>query len=83
MASPGWLLTRPMGAGRGAGLAAAPYDPRASYSRWGYLVSFFGVADMVAFLPFWLELYWTAHGIPYDFALPRVLRLMRYARQWS
>jgi len=58
-------------------LIAAPYDPRAGYSRWGYLTSFFGVADMIAFLPFWLELYWTAHGIPYDFAFPRMLRLWR------
>ena len=45
---------------------AAPYDPRANYSRWGYLTSFFGVADAIAFLPFFMELYWTAHGIPYD-----------------
>jgi hypothetical protein len=46
---------------------AAPYDPRANYSRWGYLTSFFGVADAITFLPFFMELYWTAHGIPYDF----------------
>jgi hypothetical protein len=45
---------------------AAPYDRRANYSRWGYLTSFFGVADAIAFLPFFMELYWTAHGIPYD-----------------
>jgi hypothetical protein len=45
---------------------AAPYDRRANYSRWGYLTSFFGVADAIAFLPFFVELYWTAHGIPYD-----------------
>jgi hypothetical protein len=32
---------------------------------------------MLAFLPFWLEIYWTYHGMPYDYALPRALRLMR------
>ena len=58
-------------------LIAAPYDPRASYSRWGYLTSFFGVADMLALAPFWLEIYWVHHGVAYDYALPRALRLLR------
>eukprot|EP00960_Hanusia_phi_P001230 33801-Hanusia_phi.AAC.1 len=61
---------------------AAPYDRRAGYSRTGYLTSFFGTADLLAFLPFYLECYWTARGVPYDFALPRFLRLLRVL-QWE
>ncbi|EKX41400.1 hypothetical protein GUITHDRAFT_142088 [Guillardia theta CCMP2712] len=61
---------------------AAPYDRRAGFSRMGYLTSFFGTADMFAFLPFYLEWYWAACGISYDFALPRFLRLLRVL-QWE
>mmetsp|Transcript_40663 Transcript_40663/g.101698 ORF Transcript_40663/g.101698 Transcript_40663/m.101698 type:complete len:189 (+) Transcript_40663:180-746(+) len=58
-------------------LAAAPHDPRSGYSVRGYLSSFFGTADFVALLPYYLDVGMAAYGRPVDFAVLRVLRLFR------
>jgi len=61
----------------GMRLAAAPHDPRAGYSVKGYLTSFFGVADFVALLPWYLDIGMSHYGYPVNFALIRVIRLIR------
>ena len=58
-------------------LFAAPHDPRADYSVAGFIGSFFGTADLLAFAPFYFEVFCMSRGLPYDFALPRFLRLFR------
>lgn len=46
----------------------------------GYLTSFFGVADFVALLPWYLDIGMSRYGCPVDFALLRVIRLVRCTR---
>jgi len=36
-------------------IIAAPHDKRAGYSYAGYFCSFFGVADALAFVPFYIQ----------------------------
>jgi hypothetical protein len=46
-------------------------------SSTGYLTSFFGVADFVALLPWYLDVGMSHYGYPANFALIRVIRLIR------
>jgi voltage-gated potassium channel len=61
----------------GLRLYSSPYDRRSDYSRAGYIKSFFGTADLLALLPFYLELGFARFGVAYDPAWLGVLRLLR------
>lgn len=56
---------------------AAPVKKGYDWSRRTFVFSFFGVVDLLAILPYWIQVAFSFEGVEYDFFLFRITRSLR------